>query len=277
MSISEIRRREIFLGVDFSGAARAGKAIWIARLERRGDELALTDLRSAAELTGGGVERDRALEALREHIAEASDAIVGMDFPFSLPRALVDAPDWAAFAAGFADRYADPDVFRNRLTRRAQGREWKRRTDVETKTPMSPYNLRLYRQTYRGIRDLLAPLVEQDRARCAPMQRIRSGRPVVVETCPASFLKRASMIGTYKGRSKAAHARRRTIIRSLQRDHSLRIVGRIQKRVMIENQGGDALDAVIAGLAVGRAAGRSPQDFAAPAGHDYRIEARVII
>ncbi len=83
----------------------------------------------------------------------------GFDFPFGLPAALVSESSWETFVLRFPDRYPDVTGFRQARREAAGGREWKRRTDLESKTPFSPYNLRLFRQTYYGIRDLLHPMI----------------------------------------------------------------------------------------------------------------------
>jgi hypothetical protein len=79
---------------------------------------------------------------------------------------------------GFAERFATPH-FDRRL--RALRRELKRRTDIETATPFSPYNLRLYR-THYGLRDVIALLVRSDLVRVYDEAADRV--PRLIETAP---------------------------------------------------------------------------------------------
>src|SRR2546422_2230077 len=72
-------------GVDFSGAAGAGRWIWISSGVIYDGGLRIVETRPASELPGGSVVRDTALRALRSFIQSASGAI-GLDFPFGLPR-----------------------------------------------------------------------------------------------------------------------------------------------------------------------------------------------
>ena len=93
------------LGVDFSGASDAGRKIWIAELKRgRGRRLTLVDLVPAAALPDSGIAPRAAIAALARHILREPSTIVGCDFPFTLPKAVMDAP-WEAFVAEFAQRF----------------------------------------------------------------------------------------------------------------------------------------------------------------------------
>jgi hypothetical protein len=144
-------------GVDFSGAREAGKKIWLGAGRAVDGVLHLEGCCPATTLTAGRTQRDAALAALRALIRVSPGAAFGFDFPFALPRCLMPETSWETFAAAFGDRYADADGFRYACREAAGWRELKRVTDVAARTPFSPYNLRIYRQTFYGIRDLLAP------------------------------------------------------------------------------------------------------------------------
>jgi hypothetical protein len=146
-------------GVDFSGAADAGKKIWFTQGVSEGGSLHIEACYQGADLPDSGVRRDRCLAALRDLIARETDSAIGLDFPFGLPRELVKMDTWEDFALSFPDRYASPEVFRETCCATTDGSELKRVTDRESHTPFSPYNIRLYRQTYFGISDVLAPVV----------------------------------------------------------------------------------------------------------------------
>ena len=157
-------------GVDFSGALNAGRTIWIAGGEVEGDVLHCNLCLPAERLPDSGKDRATALAVLRAFILEQSPCAVGCDFPFSLPREIVTEPTWKSFVHEFAARHPDAESFKRWSLERAGGRELRRLTDREARTPFSPYNLRLYRQTYFGIRDLLAPLIATGRVNVLPMQ-----------------------------------------------------------------------------------------------------------
>jgi hypothetical protein len=244
---------ERVIGIDFSGAEKAGDAIWIAEGRIEGERVRIESCRPASGIADSGPERARCLPALVSFIAVQGNAIIGCDFPFSLPAAMIDASTWRAFALELGDRFACADDFLADCRRRANGREIRRACDRESRVPFAAYNLRIYRQTYHGIRDVLAPLLRTGDAAVLPMQRPRPDRPWVIETCPASTLKQAGLYPSYKGRGDAAGAARRQIVNGLIRRGLLAPLSRSLRRLAIENQGGDALDSIVAAAATGRA------------------------
>lgn len=250
------RRYRRFLGVDFSGARNAGNTIWIAEGSEIGGRLEIDRLCRARDLPGGAPDRAPALSALRAHLADRDSALVGLDFPFSLPGDLIDAPDWLDFALGFAARYPDAETFRDDCRRRTNGREHKRRTDREAETPFSAYNLRLYRQTYWGIADVLAPLAEDRRIAIAPMLERSGAHCTLAESCPASSLKRLGCYRPYKGRGAAFQASRMRILDRL-REEGLTCNGAL-KDTAVADIGGDGLDAIIAATTMWRIAKEPP-------------------
>ncbi|MGH6959725.1 MAG: hypothetical protein ACREE7_04510, partial [Dongiaceae bacterium] len=76
---------ERIIGIDFSGAERAGHAIWIAEARIDGERIRIETCSPAADIAGSGAERAHCLPALVEFIANQRNAIIGCDFPFSLP------------------------------------------------------------------------------------------------------------------------------------------------------------------------------------------------
>ena len=135
------------------------------------------------------------------------DAIIGCDFPFSLPRGHIEVASWPDFIDGF--RHADALAFREHCRRSSGGKEPKRATDVESKTPWCAFNIRLYRQSYHGMAELLRPLVTEGKALVLPMQIPAAGLSWLIETCPASALRHFGWRGQLQGcgarRSAAAH------------------------------------------------------------------------
>lgn len=261
-----------FLGIDFSASRDGGRHTWIAVAEPYGGRLAVRDLRPVADLPGGCTERPGHIGVLRSYLTDQGAALIGLDFPFSLPKALLQASRWTTFLAGFRRRFPDPDALRAQCRAQAGGRELRRRCDAESGTPFSAYNLRLYRQTWWGIAEILAPLVAAGRVCAVPMQAPCPGIPTLAETCPASVLKRLGCYRpAYKGRGSAPAARRRAILERLD-DQGLAIPATLAGRAA-DDRHGDALDAVLAALAAWRA-GLRPATLAAR-GEEDRLEARV--
>ena len=260
-------------GVDFSGAANAGRKIWIAAGVIESGSLRIEECWRGENLPGSARDRSQCLSALREFIRVSGESIFGLDFPFGVPRDLLQQPAWEDFARSFADCYATPQQFRQACFDAANGRELKRATDVESKTPFSPYNLRLYRQTYFGLRDVIGPLIK-DRSACVlPMQRARSGRPWLIEICPASTLKRLNLYVAYKGRTAHHRAVRSDIMRSIQRRGPLKLSAAVRS-VVLDDPEGDALDSVIAALATFRAVS-APPHFTRREKKSYAVEGYV--
>lgn len=238
-------------GIDFSGAADAGRRIWIASGAIESGRLHIDACRRADTLPGSSHERDVCLAALRSFIAGEKACAVGLDFPFGLPASLMDASSWDDFIHSFPNRYPGPQEFRAHCMRTAGGAERKRATDSESRAPFSPYNLRLYRQTYHGIRDVLYPLVRDRQACVLPMQRAQSGKPWLLEICPASTLKQLNLYRPYKGSTRAHHLARRYILSTIgaRRDVS---ISRATQPMLLSDSNGDALDSVIAAYVASR-------------------------
>jgi hypothetical protein len=242
------------VGIDFSGGVNAGRKIWIAEGHVESDALLIDACLRGEALPGSSRQRAECLAALRVYIRSAGEALVGVDFPLGLPRDLLNGQTWLQFLQAFAARFATPQQFRQACWRAAPGRELKRRTDIEAKTPFSPYNLRLYRQTYYGLRDIIAPLVCERSVRVLPMQAGRSGLPRLIEVCPASTLKHMNWYRSYKGRSISHRTARLMILRSL-RSEGVQLAGQL-KLIVLADPEGDALDSVMAAWAAYRTLSR---------------------
>lgn len=225
------------------------------------------------QLPNSGRTRDRCLPALTDWISGQGSCAIGLDFPFGLPKLLLEFKRWEDFVIRFPTRFPSPESFRSWCNAHAGGKELKRLTDRLAKTPFSPYNLRMFRQTYWGIVGVLNPLVMRQKAVTLPMQPMRASVPWLLETCPASLLKRLGLYVPYKGKEKKFHQGRRHIVNSLL-EHGRVKYSRGLKKVMLDDIGGDALDATLAALAVSRAL-RHP-DFPCPEWReDYSLEALV--
>lgn len=262
-------------GIDFSGARDAGKKIWIAGGEIRTGVLQIKRCQSADFFLNSLADRENCLKALRYFVGSSKGCAIGLDFPFGLPRAIVNTGSWRTFIEEFARNFPTVDNFRAACQAKEPGKELKRKTDERSKTPFSPYNLRLFRQTYYGICDVLRPLVQQGSICVLPMQKAVSGRPCVVEVCPASTLKELYPgHGSYKGKEESRRQWRKRILDKLERTGEL-LVSRTVRVVAADNRGGDALDSIIAAYATYRNLKKSWQ-VEGDVGH-YGLEGYVFI
>lgn len=243
--------RQRAIGIDFSGARNAGKLIWISEgsIDAR-NRFRLESCRPAFHRLNCRPSRDVVLPLLAAWLGDQEDAVIGCDFPFALPKCAVDESSWHNFVRNFR-RHGTADEFRFAMQRRHAGAdslEPKRRTDRDAATPWNPWNLRLYRQTHAGIGSLLAALL--DRAAIAPFDRPTIGRPLIVETCPASSLKQLGLYDVhsgYKGAGAEPCGKREQIIDTLV-DMGLVAVSSALRSDIVADRGGDALDSVIAAL-----------------------------
>lgn len=252
-------------GVDFSGAANAGKKIWITSGIRENDRLHLQGCLRASELPSSANERDRCMAALLAFIRKEETSAFGFDFPFGLPRDLVKEDGWRDFVVSFSCRYTNAEDFRKASYTVSGGLELKRMTDRACQTPFSPYNLRLYRQTYYGISKVLAPLVRKHQACVLPMQKALPGRPWLLEVCPASTLKRAHLYVPYKGRTREHCTARKHILEWIEVPCGVTLPSSIRRTALMDTDG-DALDSVVAAFATFRAL----HNQAVPAAVDHK-------
>jgi len=258
---------KVIYGVDFSGAKLAGRNTWIAELApqpRRSNQPAfrLTNLSNLEDLCGTA-ERRVALRHLVGRITSSSRALWALDFPFGLPIEVMEGgARWPAQLQFLREWGEDGYGVGLECLRRAKAlggpNHIRRDTDREEKAPFDPYHYRIIYQTFYGMRDVLGPLRRQRGTAILPFQyrRLLTAERVLVEACPASTLKRLALPHqNYKqpegGRLTAKRLRTRREILSGLAQH-IAFDDR-QRRVMMRNGGGDALDAVIAALGAAKA------------------------
>jgi hypothetical protein len=247
-SVPDCRR---VYGVDFSGAKDAGRKIWVAECIAETGGLVVENCDSLAE-RAGKKERGASIEDLVRLIEKSGPSIFGLDFPFGIHETVVQnlfgECTWCDLVTKFDAQFATPDEFRKACYNAAGGKELRRRTDLEASTPLAPSNLRLFKQTYYGMRDLLGPLVRNGTVRVLPMQDSCQELPCLIEICPASTLKRHHLYSSYKGKKDAARSNRKSIIEKL-RSQALSIPSEEVMNKILANTDGDALDSVIAAFA----------------------------
>jgi hypothetical protein len=248
-------------GVDFSGAAQAGEKTWLAEATGDDEGLRVERCRSLGELAGTTA-REPALAELVARLQEADAA--GLDFSFGLPVAVHDAEYWPEFLRWFPREFDGPDdmreVCRERVEYRTDGeRTFLARTTDEGVGASSPYHWLVAHQTFYGIRDVLGPLVTDGAAVVVPMQErdpeADDDRPTLCEVYPAATLRSLDLPSQrYKDASaedRAAYRERRERIvaglpDAVSLDESVR-------ETALDDEGGDALDAVLAAYATYRA------------------------
>jgi hypothetical protein len=276
-------------GVDFSGAKLAGRNIWLARLEppKKKSRAAyrLAELTSLEKLCGTA-EREPALAHLVDRIAQSRQALWALDFPFGLPVEVVeDGVHWHGQLDWLRAWGEDAYGLGLECLRRAKAlggqMHVRRLTDTEAKTPFDCYHYRIIYQTFYGMRDVLGPLVRHQRTSILPFhyRRLASAERVLVEACPSSTLKRLGLPHqNYKQAQGGPLTARRLHTRRAILDGLARHVDIApgQRRVIMRNGGGDALDAVIA--AVGGAHAWADADHRQIARHPrYPREGRLYV
>jgi hypothetical protein len=250
------------LGIDFSGAKQPAHGIWIAELQVPVRGLPKLHALSSLYQLSGLIERGPALDWLVQMVRCRSNVLIGIDFPFGLPIELFPpGTSWRDQLRLVCDFDDDAKAFGHECLRRARlvgdKLHIRRATDLETRTPFDCYHYRIIYQTFHGMRDVLARLAGTSGTAIVPFDRVRrSTRRVIVEACPGSTLKRLGLPHqNYKQPAGGALTRKR-------RSHRNQIVNGItrlvqispqQRRVLMRNPGGDALDAVIASVGVLRA------------------------
>jgi hypothetical protein len=244
-------------GVDFSGAKDADRKIWIAGGEVNDDSMRLELCQRLENRAGSGSRLERALAALRLFVTQQGPCVVGLDFPFGLPCALVKEERWDEFVIGFGNRFLDADRFQVACTltalERTGRKELRRVTDIAANTPLSPYNRRIYKQTYYGIRDVIAPLIADGAACALPMQAAIPDRAWLLEICPASTLGLLGLRKSYKdGKGRDFREVRDAILTGVTDSFGIEVPAQIRRDVDA-NKDGDALDSIIAAVATFRA------------------------
>ncbi|WP_428388362.1 DUF429 domain-containing protein [Mucisphaera sp.] len=237
------------IGIDLSAARDAGRKTWItqATWDSSSSELSVREVSAASDLLKVPADPDRLFPAIVDFLREQSSSLVAIDAPLSLPFAAM--PDgWHSAMIEAPVKYPTPEDLRSQL------RETKRETDRESKTPMAPGNLRLYRQTHAAVTRLVHPLITQQAVRVFPLEKASSALPTLVEGCPASLLKAYKdtlPLKPYKGNRPEHREQRQAILAWLNQQVLIDIHKPLAQRVL-DNSGGDALDSLLcASIAAG--------------------------
>lgn len=263
-------------GIDFSGAQDAGKKIWIATAQIQDSSLLIKDCRPIKDICGSK-DLYNSLTALYDFIVKEK-AVFGLDFPFGLPRELVNKKSWEEFICDFPNLFTTPEHFKDSCFAAAGHKELKRMTDKESHTPFSAYNLKMYKQTYYGIGYILNPLVYNDLACILPMQELNQEKPQLIEICPASTLKLEGLYKPYKGSDLNKYQARDYILEQLEKHGYLGIKDDSMRLRILGDTEGDALDSVIAAFATFKALRNSRCLFGKDDNtNNYKIEGFVYV
>ncbi len=253
------------VGVDFSGADRPGESVWVTEATLS-DELVVERCRSARAAFDTR-EREAVLAALVECVRGADAA--GLDFPFGLPRAVIEElagpTAWRETVAWVGETFADAEAFADRCKTAARARTGGERTYLRRATDdpvgaKSPYHFFTHKQAYHGITAVLAPLLDHG-AGVAPMVDGADGAATVIETYPAGTLRRLGLPDeNYKDASEEARRTRASILRGLETGGTAAtprvVVGEGDRERALSDDGGDALDSLVAAVGTARAVER---------------------
>jgi len=205
-------------GVDFSAhEGDAAYKTWVAEATHEGDTLRVSSVRcawDAFDLSAAG--RAGTLPALVSFLGDESNALVGLDFPFSLPAAVVedrfDATTWPAFLAEFTEVWSSPRALFDDVND-TEGTVRRDTDDEHGGQP--PAGWRIKTQTYYGNSAVLAPLV-RDHDASAPSFRSEGSGPTLLETYPAGVFDEAGLNRDgYKGVPEDCRERRRANVDGL--------------------------------------------------------------
>lgn len=226
-------------GVDFSGADGGGAA------KIRVVERDLSAPRNPVVLRG---QFDRA-GLVRAVLASAQDGrahLWRVDAPSALPRELVQEfqlqPTWRSVAA-WMQEFGSPRQWRSHV-RQLIRREPRRTCERAMSTPMSPLNLRVFKQTWTFICEVLLPLADAG-VRVDPVAVPATPSTVTIcEGCSASVLLLHGWPARgYKGQGEPPKQVRADIIRRL-RHAGMNIPPAIADKA-VEDEEGDLLDALL--------------------------------
>lgn len=254
------------LGADFSGAAEAGRSIWVTEARETADGLVVENCYRAADEWGAG--RECAHAGLRERVTDGF-AVAGLDFPFSLPQALLDEHcggtwrgllDWLT-----SEGPDDPDGFATtcRTSARAHSGDGtatlRRETDLR-RAGLCPYDEIVTHQTYYGARNVLAWLAPREDVTVAPMQtgagsarEEASSGARVVEVYPAATF---GWLGLYREGYTDDRERRATNVDGIEACSV--DLGEFRETFEAEH---DALDSLAAAVSAGRALSADPPRY----------------
>ena len=259
----------ILHGVDFSGADSGGShKIRVATRVTRGMRGARPDsgaLARAGEGARDGGARDGGaprpesgettvertdrrglLERIRASATDGTAHFWRIDAPVGMPMSTLESHelhgDWLAVAE-WMESFGGARPWRAAL-RSIERTEPRRVADHDARTPMAPMNLRVFKQTWTLVCEVLLPLAREGQVSIEPMRPVRGATVSVGEGCPASVLQRRGWPSrAYKGQGEPPQRVREEILRRL-RGAGVRTSAAVQRQAA-EDTEGDIVDALI--------------------------------
>ncbi len=233
------REAAVYHGVDFSGSRNAARKIWVAAWDGH-----------APAVTSNGFSYARLVDCIASSADDGRRHVWLIDAPFALARSLLEAhgvaPTWPATIEWLRD-FASPRQWR-RACRKVSRKEPKRDVDTRTSTPFAPTNLRLFKQTWACIVQVLAPLAAREGVAVLPFHspaKAATARVWVGEGCPSSTLRDRDWPRTgYKGREAANRDRRAALADLLVGEAGVPIEKTSLGRA-IDDHEADALDSLL--------------------------------
>lgn len=259
------QRIMILHGVDFSGADSGGshKIRVATRLTRgsmpqpggpprasartrEGPSRGGPSREEARETTVERMDRRGLLERIRASARDGSAHFWRIDAPVGLPLSTLGSHevrgDWLA-AAQWMESFGGARPWRAAL-RSIERTEPRRATDHDARTPMAPMNLRVFKQTWTLVCEVLLPLAREGQVSIEPMRPVRGAAVSIGEGCPASVLQRKGWPSrAYKGEGEPPQRVREEILRRL-RGAGVRTSAALQRQAA-EDTEGDIVDALI--------------------------------
>lgn len=234
-------------GVDFSGGVetdRGNSKLWIAHLCQKTGVL---------ELLRGSENSFRRRDLAKK--IEQSNGIWILDFPFGISHGIMKAASinqWTSWIemCGTMHHKGLMKEFRDQLKEKAldSGVKWstRRLVDTENGTTWFPLFEQLYRQTISGAAEVLFPLLESKQVAILPWNDCTPSQVIVSEGFPGAVLRTVLKIPPtgYKGRQANRIDKRKSIVRILSEEFFLPLTNE-QKKVLVDDHEGDAIDAVL--------------------------------
>lgn len=228
-------------GVDFSGADSGG-----AHKIRVATRAWRTARGTEPNVTVERMDRRGLLERIRASASDGSAHLWRIDAPVGLAAATLDAHglphDWLSCAKWMA-QCGGARPWRAAL-RAVDRTEPRRIADAEARTPMAPMNLRVFKQTWTLVCEILLPLAQERVVSIEPMAPVHGATCSVGEGCPASVLHRAGWPArAYKGEGDPPRRVREEILRRL-RGAGVRMAAPVEREAAADVEG-DMVDAML--------------------------------
>lgn len=237
------------LGVDFSGASAAGDALWVTEATQTEVGLRIEDCYRAADRWGR--DRESAHAGLRERITAGDVAVAGLDFPLSLPQALLETRcdgSWRGFLEWVGDGPESPVAFAQACRETAEAitgrRDVRRETDAR-RGALCPYTNRVRSMTYHGARNVLGAIADSDDTAVVPIQD--EAETSVCEVYPAATF---GWLGCYREGYKTTDGARKRREVNLDAIEACSVSLAAHRETFLDNH--DALDSLAAAVSAAR-------------------------